>query len=540
MPNLRIDNLDITAADGMTILQAAASVGIDIPHLCSADGCEAETSCLVCLVRVEGIRRLVPACATKVADGMIVLNNTDEVTLARRTALELLLAEHTGECFAPCRNVCPAHLDIPGMIQQINDGNLREAARIAREDLILPAILGHVCPGLCEKGCRRAAADQAVSICSLHRYAAEMDLATDNPWLPEIAPPTGKRVAIIGAGPAGLAAAYILLKRGHGVTLFDSAGAAGGTLRSSVDATKLPREVIDAEAALLARMGADFHFGQTLGQDITLDSLRQTHDAILIAVGQATPPSSSHPLPTSPKGEESKHDYPPESGDAPLSPPPWGRVREGVGMKGIPTLPPGVFAATAVHEHAVRAVADGKSAADAIDAFLAGRAVPTHRHPFAVRMGKLSAVEMQSFLADSSDHPRINLKDATFSPDQASTEAQRCMECGCHSIQWCRLRQYATQYQADPNRYRGERRAYVRNESHPSVTFERGKCIDCGLCVQVTRRHGEPLGLTFVGRGFDVHVAVPFGESLAEGLKQTADEACRVCPTGALRRRETE
>ena len=209
-------------------------------------------------------------------------------------------------------------------------------------------------------------------------------------------------------------------------------------------------------------------------------------------------------------------------------------------MKGILTLPPGVFAATAVHEHAVRAVADGKSVADTIDALLAGRAVPTHPHPFAVRMGKLSPAEMQSFLADSSDHPRINLKDATFFPQQASTEAQRCMECGCHSIQWCRLRQYAIQYQADPNRYRGERRAYVRDESHPSVTFERGKCIDCGLCVQVTRRNNEPLGLTFVGRGFDVHVAVPFGESLAEGLKQTAEEACRVCPTGALRRRETE
>ncbi len=506
MANLRIDNLDITAADGMTILQAAASVGIEIPHLCSADGCDPETSCLVCLVRVEGIRRLVPACATKVASGMVVLNNTDEVSLARRTALELLLAEHTGECFAPCRNVCPAHLDIPGMIQQINEGNLREAARIAREDLILPAILGHVCPGLCEKGCRRAAADQAVSICSLHRYAAEMDLAAQNPWLPTCAPATGKHVAIIGAGPAGLAAAYILLKRGHAVAVYDAATAAGGTLRTSVDAKKLPREIIDAEAAVLARMGAGFHFGQALGQGITLGGLRQTHDAILLAIGEASP--------VAPAPAAIHHDF-------------QTSVQE-------------VFAITAVHEHAVRAVADGKAAAEAIDAFLAGRPASTPPRPFAVRMGKLSPVEMQSFLADSCDHTRINLKDATFTPQQASTEAERCMECGCHSLQWCRLRQYAIQYQADPNRYRGERRAYVRDESHPSVTFERGKCIDCGLCVQVTRRHGEPLGLTFVGRGFDIHIAVPFNESLAQGLKQTANEACRVCPTGALRRRDTE
>lgn len=507
MPNLRIDNLDITAADGMTILQAAASVGIDIPHLCAADGCDPETSCLVCLVRVEGIRRLVPACATKVADGMVVLNSTEEVSLARRTALELLLAEHTGECFAPCRNVCPAHLDIPGMIQQINEGNLREAARIAREDLVLPAILGHVCPGLCEKGCRRASADQAVSICSLHRYAAEMDLAADSPWLPALAQPTGKQVAIIGAGPAGLAAAYILLKRGHAVVVYDAATAAGGTLRSSVDPAKLPREIIDAEAALLARMGVVFHFSQALGQEITLDALGQTHDAILLAIGEASPVAAAPPA-------IHHHDF--------------------------QTSTEKVFAITAVHEHAVRAVADGKSAAEAIDAFLAGRPAPIHPRPFAVRMGKLSPAEMQSFLADSSDHPRISLKDATFTPQQASTEAERCMECGCHSLQWCRLRQYAIQYHADPNRYRGERRAYVRDESHPNVTFERGKCIDCGLCVQVTRRQGEPLGLTFVGRGFDIHVAVPFNDSLAEGLKQTADEACRVCPTGALRRRDTQ
>lgn len=504
MPQLRIDNLELTAPDDATILQAAASVGIDIPHLCSTDGCDPETSCLVCLVRVQGIRRLVPACATRVSEGMVVQNSTDEVRLARRTALELLLAEHTGECFAPCRNVCPAHLDIPEMVRCINDGELRDAARIAREDLVLPGILGYVCPGLCEKGCRRASADQAVSICSLHRYTAEMDLASGDPWLPQCDQPTGKNVAIIGAGPAGLAAAYVLLKHGHAVTIFDAADAAGGTLRTSVDPAKLPRQIIDAEAALLARLGAQFHFGQALGQQLTLESLRQTHNAVLLAVGQASAAGSQ------------------PATDARSS---------------FTTATPGVFAATTTHEHAVRAVADGKVAGQAIDDYLAGRALPAKAPAFAVRMGRLSAPEIRSFLAGASTRPRVDLKEATFTAEQACDESGRCMECGCHSIQWCRLRQYAIQYDADPNRYRGQRRPFVRDESHPHVIFEPGKCIDCGLCVQVTRRHSEQLGLTFVGRGFDVRIAVPFGESLEGALRQTAEEVCRVCPTGALRRR---
>jgi NADH dehydrogenase/NADH:ubiquinone oxidoreductase subunit G len=96
------------------------------------------------------------------------------------------------------------------------------------------------------------------------------------------------------------------------------------------------------------------------------------------------------------------------------------------------------------------------------------------------------------------------------------------------------LRQYAQDYEAKPTRYKGQRRLFVQKAQHPDVIYEAGKCIDCGLCIQTAAKAGEKLGLTFVGRGFDVRVAVPFDRSIAQALKHSADQCVNACPTGAL------
>ena len=122
MPSVTIDDRVVDVPEGATVLDAARQLGIDIPTLCFLGGHPPQTSCMVCLVKVDGARRLVPACATKARDGMRIESETDEIRTARRTALELLLSDHLGDCIAPCQAVCPAHMSIPQMIRQIAAG----------------------------------------------------------------------------------------------------------------------------------------------------------------------------------------------------------------------------------------------------------------------------------------------------------------------------------------------------------------------------------------------------------------------------------
>ena len=157
MPKLKIDHREVEVPPGATVLDAARALGIDIPTLCFRDGCEAATSCLVCLVKIAEHRRLVPACATAAAEGMEVESETAEVRQFRRSALELLLSDHLGDCLAPCWFTCPAHMDIPQMLRQVAAGQLHEAIATVKRDIALPAVLGRICPAPCEKSCRRSA-----------------------------------------------------------------------------------------------------------------------------------------------------------------------------------------------------------------------------------------------------------------------------------------------------------------------------------------------------------------------------------------------
>ena len=152
--------------------------------------------------------RLVPACATPVAEGMQVESETDEIHAVRRSTLELLLSDHLGDCVAPCSFGCPAKMNIPQMLRQIAAGQFREALITVKADIALPAVLGRICPAPCEKVCRRGNLDRAIAICELKRIVANVDLDSAEPYLPPCRAASGKRVAIVGGGPAGLASAY--------------------------------------------------------------------------------------------------------------------------------------------------------------------------------------------------------------------------------------------------------------------------------------------------------------------------------------------
>jgi NADH dehydrogenase/NADH:ubiquinone oxidoreductase subunit G len=117
---------------------------------------------------------------------------------------------------------------------------------------------------------------------------------------------------------------------------------------------------------------------------------------------------------------------------------------------------------------------------------------------------------------------------------QAQAQAARCLHCDCRGLASCKLRRYATLYGADPRRYKAPRRQFQQDAQHAQVIYEPGKCIDCGLCVEIAAASGEKLGLTYIGRGFDVRIGVPLGHSLAEALTKVAAQCVAACPTAAL------
>src|SRR5512137_2995607 len=181
---VKIDGCTIEVAPGETVLQAARKLSISIPTLCHVEGFAPSASCFVCAVQIEGRPNLWPSCAMPAAEGMIVVTNSEEVRSARKTALELLISDHAGDCVGPCQTGCPARLDIPGFIARIGAGDQRKAAEIVTDDLTLPASLGRVCPRLCEQRCRQCDVEESLSIRNLHRFAGDHQRVSVSPYRP--------------------------------------------------------------------------------------------------------------------------------------------------------------------------------------------------------------------------------------------------------------------------------------------------------------------------------------------------------------------
>jgi len=511
---LKIDNRRVEVEAGSTILDAARKLDIEIPTMCFKDGFKASTSCMLCVVKVAGRDGLVPACGAPAHEGMIVDTNCDQVIQARTTALELLLSDHVGDCMGLCQVGCPATMDIPLMIRQIAAGNLHEAIKTVKKDIALPATLGRICPAPCEKVCRRSNYDQPLSICLLKRFVADKDLASDKPYLPEKEPDKRKKITIVGAGPCGLACAYHLAQAGYMCTIFDDHEKPGGMLRYGIEQDRLPHDVLDKEINLIFAMGVEFRGGIRIGVNVSMQQLKKDFDAVFIAAGALKPENiETFALESTPKGIK-------------------------IDKATYQTSEKGVFAggdATGKRQLAVRALADGKEAAESINLFLSGREVTGSIKLFNSRMGRLMDGEMEVFISQLSKESRTKERsDDGLGDEDAVKEALRCLHCDCRKADNCRLRDYSTKYRARQGRYKSQRRRFVQECSHADIIFESGKCIDCGLCIQAAAARKEALGLTFIGRGFNVRVAVPFDESVAEALKEAAKDCVEICPTGAL------
>ena len=632
-------------------MEAAQWLGIRIPTMCHVPGIEPGTGCFLCAVQIEGRRTLSPACGMPVAEGMVVATGSEDVRAARKMALELLLSDHAGECVAPCATQCPAGLDIPGFVHGIATGDTRRAMEVIAERLALPGSLGRICPRLCERQCRRSDLDQGLAIGALHRYVA--DLAH---YTPPRAPSTGKRVAIVGAGPAGLAAAYYLARNGHDCTLLDAHALPGGMLRYGIPANRLPKDALDAEIDAIRRLGARFRMGERWGEDFTLAGLRQRHDAVFVAIGAQRAQglrcdgeeqalagieflervASGNPVPL---GDEvavvgggntamdcarsairlgarnvrvlyrrGRQEMPclmeeVEAAEAEgvqiellvapvrlernvltcrrmtLGEPDASGRRRPVELDGsdftmecstviaaigqsverslaeqeglevtawgiaadertFETNLPGVFAggdAVLGADLAVRAVAAGRMAAAAIHQFLSDEAVTGEPAMAGIAMRPIDDAERAAIFRGIERRMRsFDKVESRLSDEDAVREARRCLTCGCRKADCCLVRSLATEYGVDVYRFAGARRRFSQDLSHPEVIYEPGKCICCDACVRIAAAADEEPGLAMIGRGFDVAVAVPFGQPLSIGLRKVARECAAACPTGAL------
>ena len=218
---------------------------------------------------------------------MVVETSTPEVRKSRKAALELLVSNHHADCIGPCHQECPAGVDIQGYVALAALGKYHEAIRLIKEKNPLPAICGRVCTRPCEvSGCRRNLLDQAVGIDNIKRFLADLDLGMAQPFRPELAPKSGKRVAIVGAGPGGLACAYYLAIRGYAVHMFEAQPEAGGMLRYGIPEYRLPKEVLDSEIGQILDLGVKLSTNVFLGKDFTVAGLKnQGFDAVFLALG---------------------------------------------------------------------------------------------------------------------------------------------------------------------------------------------------------------------------------------------------------------
>lgn len=399
-----IEDKEIDAKEGASVLDAALNAGIYIPHLCKHPDLEAVGGCRLCTVEVEGIENVVPACKTTVQDGMVVKVKSEKADKTRKMAMELILATHPADCtgcpkygkcelqslyqymgvgpekwrqksrtipndssnpmiqhlftrcvrcgrciracrelrgakvldyqrtkdgirvgidggvsleeagckfcgacievcptgsimdtvgmikedisyndsVVPCRAACPAHTDVPRYIRYIKEGNFAKATAVIREKVPFPETLGNICNHVCEDSCKRNEIGKPISVCKLKKAAAVSD---DGSWKNRVrkSESTGKKVAVIGAGPAGLTSAYYLVKKGHAVTVFEENEKAGGQCRYGIPAYRLPDEVLDREIFDILEEGVELKTNAKV--DSPKELLNTGYDAVLVSVG---------------------------------------------------------------------------------------------------------------------------------------------------------------------------------------------------------------------------------------------------------------
>ena len=241
----------------------------------------------------QRIKPKVPRQKVPAQDALLRIRNFQEVPYGFTRELALAEAARCLECKnAKCRTGCPVEIDIPAFVKLIKEGKFVEAAQKIKEKNALPAICGRVCPqeDQCEKVCIVGLKDEPVAIGSLERFAADMERETGAVTLPKKAPPTGKKIAIVGSGPSGLTLAADMVVKGHSVTVFEALHKPGGVLVYGIPEFRLPKTIVDGEINYLRRLGVKIEVNALIGKMYDADDLKKLgYDAVFLGVGAGLP-----------------------------------------------------------------------------------------------------------------------------------------------------------------------------------------------------------------------------------------------------------
>lgn len=222
-------------------------------------------------------------------------NNREEVNLGLTAQQAIEEAQRCLDCANPtCMNGCPVEINIPGFIKNIERGDFLEAARVLKETSALPAVCGRVCPQekQCEAQCfyTLKLGKTPVGIGNLERFAADYERESGNMSIPELAPSNGRKVAVIGSGPAGLSFAGDMAKKGYTVTVFEALHEIGGVLKYGIPEFRLPNEIVDVEIDILSKMGVEFLTDIVIGKTVTIDELKEEgYEGFFVGSGAGLP-----------------------------------------------------------------------------------------------------------------------------------------------------------------------------------------------------------------------------------------------------------
>ncbi|NJD99972.1 FAD-dependent oxidoreductase [Thermococcus sp. LS1] len=690
MVKIKIDGKTYEVPPEKPLIEFLRELG-HLPGFCYGSEIDPYGSCRLCLVKTQ--RGVTTSCTLKPMDGLEIETFSDEVIEMRRTALELILSDHYGDCIGPCQEGCPAHSDVQGYLALIAMGKYHEAVKLMKEKYILPAVLGRVCPAFCEDACRRNLVDEPLAIRQLKRFAADYDLE-HGPWMPEIPTSTGKRVAVVGGGPAGLACAYYLRTMGHEVTIFEAMPELGGMMRYGIPTYRLPRDVLDKDIATVINTGIEVRTNTALGRDITLEELREKYDAVFLGVGAWRSRKMGIPgedldgvmhgieflrkvnmgekvelgervivvgggntamdvartalrlgakvtvvyrrsraeMPANEREVEEAEEEGVEFlfltnpvkilGDGRVEevelirmklgePDASGRRRpipiegsnfrvkadnvilaigqycdeeflKALGIEArrgkaivddvtLQTSVPGVFAGGDLvlgPSTVIESIATGRRAAIMIDLYLKGKlekAKAVLTEPVKHVKDVVEDKDLYRVLFDLRPYnhwkkvtekdyehverkPRAKVKlldpekrrrsfeevEPALTEEQVLKEAERCMSCGCMEVFRCKLREYATLYDAKQDAFEGEQNKFELDESHPWITLDNNKCVLCGQCVNFTHEVAGEGVVDYLFRGFKTMISPPLGEKLGDMDGRFIGELIDICPVGAI------
>ncbi len=282
---ITLDGKKLSVARGTTILEVAESQGIRIPTLCHDRRLDPYASCWVCLVKVEKAKGFVPSCSTRVTPGMVITATSPEFTRPGAWRSTFCCPTTTGTAKPPAPSPAPRTSTSRATSGWWPMARPPRRSSSSAATTPCPRSSGRICPRPCEQKCRRSLVEEPININGIKRFVADAEAAAGGMKPRAVPARTGKKVAVIGAGPAGLSAAWYLSEKGVEVTLIEAMEKAGGMLRYGIPDYRLPPAVLDRAISEMLSLGATLRTGVRLGKDVTFEKLRAENDAVVLAIG---------------------------------------------------------------------------------------------------------------------------------------------------------------------------------------------------------------------------------------------------------------